>query len=286
MVMEVLWFFLGGCYSFDDDTMHNKGPLYTACHDRSFTILPFNYFCLDVGVLSDHPLVCQLPSHHHLLVLALPLSITRQRKLFCLLVHRVILIHHSVGILSYYPSWHAPSGSNSSFPLLGGMSSQRTFPPKEFEWEPQNRLSLLTTARLYLLLPLTHDSPLLYWLGIGWWCLGFVCAPLLCMSKACLLLMHFHGLETHMCILSLILDLLWRELFSNPPFFMVCFLQGLSLAWLWDFLSFSLLFAPFVGLLVFLPCHPAIPVVVLFDPWLLGLFGACYMFFSQLVKMT
>ena len=163
---------------------------------------------------------------------------------------------------------------------------RRTFPPKEFEWEPQNRLSLLTTARLYLLLPLTHDPPLLYWLGIGWWCLGFVCAPLLCMSKACLLLMHFHDLETHMCILSLILDLLWRELFSNPPFFMVCFLQGLSLAWLWDFLSFSLLFAPSVGLLVFLPCHPVIPVVVLFDPCLLGLFGARYMFFSQLVKMT
>ena len=90
-----------------------------------FTISPFNYFCLDLGVLPNHPLVCQLPSHHILLVLVVSLPITRQRKLFCSLVHCDILIHHSVGILSFYPSWHASSGSNSSFPLLGGMSSQQ-----------------------------------------------------------------------------------------------------------------------------------------------------------------
>ena len=89
-----------------------------------FTILPFNYFCLDLGVLPNHLLVCQLLGHHHLLVVAVPLPITRQRKLFYLLLHRGILIHHSVGILSCYPSWHAPSVSNSSVPLLGGMSSQ------------------------------------------------------------------------------------------------------------------------------------------------------------------
>ena len=89
-----------------------------------FTILAFNYFCLDLGVLPNHLLVCQLLGHHHLLVVAVPPPITRQRKLFYLLVHRGILIHNSVGILSCYPSWHAPSVSNSSFPLLGGMSSQ------------------------------------------------------------------------------------------------------------------------------------------------------------------
>ena len=69
------------------------------------------------------PIVCHLPSHHHLPMLPMPLPITRQRKLFCLLVHRGILIHHSVGILSYYPSWHTPSGSNSSFLFLDDMSS-------------------------------------------------------------------------------------------------------------------------------------------------------------------
>ena len=71
----------------------------------------------------------------------------------------------------------------------------RTFPLKEFEREPQNRLSLLPTTRPYPLLPLTYNPSLLYWLGTGWWCLSLVCSPLLCMSKACLLLMHLQWTE-------------------------------------------------------------------------------------------
>ena len=66
----------------------------------------------------------------------------------------------------------------------------RTFPPKEFEQELQNRLSLLLTTRPYPFIPLTYNPPLLYWLGIGWWCLGLVHAPVPRMSKACLLVMH------------------------------------------------------------------------------------------------
>ena len=130
MVKVVLWFSLSGCYCCDDDIVHGESPLYIAYRDGFFTILPFNYLCLDVGVLPDHPLVCLLPNHHHLPVLAVPLPITRQRKLFCLLVHHSILIHHSVHILFYYLLWHAPSGSNSSFPFLGGMSSQQDISPK------------------------------------------------------------------------------------------------------------------------------------------------------------
>ena len=65
----------------------------------------------------------------------------------------------------------------------------RTLPQKEFKREPQNRFSFLPTTRPYPLLPLTHDSPLLYWLGTDWWCLSLARAPILCMSKACLLLM-------------------------------------------------------------------------------------------------
>ena len=89
-----------------------------------FTILPLNHFCPGVSVLLDHPLVCQLPSHHHLPVLAMPYPITRQRNLFCLFVHYGIPIRIRVGILSHYPLWHAPSDSNLFFPILGGMSSQ------------------------------------------------------------------------------------------------------------------------------------------------------------------
>ena len=54
------------------------------------------------------------------------------------------------------------------------------------------------------------------------------------------------------------------------PFLLAYSFQGLSLAWLWIFLC-SPLFAPFVILLPFLPCHSAISVVVLFNPSLLGL---------------
>ena len=66
----------------------------------------------------------------------------------------------------------------------------RTFPLKKFKQEPQNRLSLLPIARPYPLLSLTHNLPLQYWLGTSWWCLGLMRSLLLCMSKACLLLMR------------------------------------------------------------------------------------------------
>ena len=62
--------------------------------------------------------------HHHLPVLAMPHPTTRQRILFCLLIHRGIPIQNKVGILSHYLSWHAPSNSNSSFPLYGLLPSK------------------------------------------------------------------------------------------------------------------------------------------------------------------
>ena len=91
---------------------------------RVFTVLPPNCFCLGAGVLPNHPLVCQLLSHHHLPMLAVPHPITRQRVLFCLHAHRDIPIQIRVYILFHYPPWHAPSDSNSYFPFLGDTSSQ------------------------------------------------------------------------------------------------------------------------------------------------------------------
>ena len=122
VVVVMLWISCYDCCCDDNPTVHGRGSLYTACCDWFFTILPLNHFFLGVGFLPDHPLVCQLPSHHHLPVLAMPHLITRQRNLFCLLVHHGIPIRNKVGTLSYYPSWHAPNDSNSSFSLLGGMS--------------------------------------------------------------------------------------------------------------------------------------------------------------------
>ena len=162
----------------------------------------------------------------------------------------------------------------------------QTFPPKEFEQELHNRLSLLPIARPYPLLPLTHDPPLLYWLGTSWWCLGLMCAPLSCMSKACLLLMRlpwagrlFARSAAHSWPF-VAWTILWSSILHG------CFLQGLGLAWLWAFLPFSPLFVPSVGLAVFLPCHSVILAVALFDLCLLGLFQAYCILLSQLVTMT
>ena len=74
-----------------------------------------------LGVLADHLLVCQPP----------PLTCdghdTRQRRLFCLFT-----CHATMWVLSlsFYTSWHAPSGPSSSLLPLGGMSSQQDVFPK------------------------------------------------------------------------------------------------------------------------------------------------------------
>ena len=141
-----------------------KALLYTACRDR---FLPFNYFCLGVGVFLDHSLVCQLPIHRHLcwpchsllsdkencfVCLSTVAFLSVARWVFSLTIpydmHLVVLTHHFLFWVICHPI--------------------RTFSPKEFEREPQNRLSLLPTARPYPGLPLTHDPQLLYWLGTSW----------------------------------------------------------------------------------------------------------------------
>ena len=95
-----------------------------------------------------------------------------------------------------------------------------------------------------------------------------------------------HGLEVYLCILLLILDLLWRELFSDSPFFISLLLSRAEPCLIVGFPSFSSFFAPSVILLPFLSYHFVVPAMVLFDQCLLGLFWACCMFISQLVTMT
>ena len=82
-----------------------------------------------------------------------------------MLAHRGILIHHNVGILSYYLSLHAPSGSNSSLLLLGDMSSQQDISP------PLD----------HTLLPLTYDPPPLVLAGYRLVKFG----PYVCSTSAC-----------------------------------------------------------------------------------------------------
>ena len=165
--------------------------------------------------------------------------------------------------------------------------SSKTFSPKEFEREPQNRLFSLPTIRPYPLLPLTHDPPLLYWLGTGWWCLSLVRASLLRMSKAYLLLMHlpwtggsFARSGAHYWpFMVWIVFLIFHSLLA-------CSFQELGLAWLWVFPSLSSFFTPSVILLPFLSYYSAILVVVLFNPCLLGFFWAYCLFFSQWLNIV
>ena len=95
-----------------------------------------------------------------------------------------------------------------------------------------------------------------------------------------------HGLEIHLYILSLILDLLWRELYFDFPFFIGLLLSRAGPCLIVGFSIFSPFFAPSIILLSFLPYHFAIPAVVLFDLCLLCLFWAYCKFLSQLLTMT
>ena len=45
-------------------------------------------------------------------------------------------------------------------------------------------------------------------------------------------------------------------------------------------------FAPFVGLLALLPCHFVIPIMLLYDPCLLGSFWACYILSLCLIPVA
>ena len=129
----------------------------------------------------------------------MPLPITKQRKLFCLLVH------YGIHILSHYPSWHAPSSSNSFFPLLGGAGH---FPQKSLSGNPKigSPFSPPPDHTFSYLWPMAHHS-CTGWVQVGgaWALCVFhfcVCLKLVCYSCIC------HGLEAHLFIMSLILDLL------------------------------------------------------------------------------
>ena len=129
----------------------------------------------------------------------------------------------------------------------------RTLPPKESEQEPQNRFSLLPTARPYHFLPLTNDPPLLYWLGTGWWCIGLTRALVLCTTKACPLLMHlpwFGGSSVHSATHPWPL-MTWTILLVSHSLRLASFFKGWAL---FDrgLSLISLLFGPSIVLLPFL----------------------------------
>ena len=112
-----------------------------------------------LGVLADyHQSVC------------VPLPIAKQRKtiLFvCLLWHPFLL--WSRCLLSPYPSWHAPSGSNSALLVLGGMPSQQDTSPKRAQAGTSKQVFPLSLPPNHALLPLTHDLTIscIGWVQVG-----------------------------------------------------------------------------------------------------------------------
>ena len=98
----------------------------------------------------------------------MPLPITRRRRLFCLLVHCGILIHHNVGILSCYPSWHTPSDSNSSHLFWVVCHPSKTSPQKNLSRNPRIDFPFSPSPdhTLSYLWPMTHHS-CIGWVQIG-----------------------------------------------------------------------------------------------------------------------
>ena len=126
-----------------------------------------------LGVLADH--------HWTIYV---PLLITRQKGLFCLLVYRGTPFLLRCGcLLSPYPSWRAPSGSSLTLPVWVVCHPSRTLPPKEPWQKPQNRPSPLPTTKPCSFTSDSWPHCVLYWLGTGWWDLGLARAFLPYVSK-------------------------------------------------------------------------------------------------------
>ena len=145
----------------------------------------------------------------------------------------------------------------------------RTFPPKEFQGELQNRLPLPPNVRLHLLIPLTRGPPPLYWLGTSRWCLSpCMHAPLPYESIAFLALKRLPlppGLSNSVAHYSARLALaMWMSLWA----FILCisFLLRTKHCLGMGFLFFNLAHVPFypasMGWLVFLLCHYTAPTVI------------------------
>ena len=140
---------------------------------------------------SDHPLVYQLLSHHHLPVLAVPHSIPRQKS-FILFTCSLWHSHLDKG---GHPLLLIPMACTKWFQLIFPYFGWYVilmghFPQKSLSGNPKIGFSLLPTAKLCPFLPLTHGPSLLYWLGRSGWCLSLVRAPLPCVFMACLLFMR------------------------------------------------------------------------------------------------
>ena len=189
----------------------------------------------------------------------MPLSITRQRGLFCLLVCRGTPFLLRCGrLFSPYPSWHAPSGPAQLCPSRWCVIPAGHFPQKS----PGRNLKILLPLSPPLnnaLLPLTHDLTVSY---IGWvqagevWTLH-VSSFHICPKSVCCSLIH-RGLEAYLHNLLFILwPFMWAAFWFSAP------LKG----WYLFVTGFYTSFGPFLDCPHFLPYYSVIPSVMTQSCW-------------------
>ena len=212
-------------------TVHSKNPLYTACHDW---FLPFQFLTIFVWfrvfLLTTHWFVSCLATTTYLCRLCHSSLLDKEDRFVCL--HTVTFLSTTVWVffLAIPYGMHLVVPTHHSFFWVVCHFS-KTSPQKEYEREPKNRLSFLPIAKSYSILPLTHDPLLLYWLGIGWQCLGFVRAPLPVYAKSLSAAYAFAivwRLVCAFCRLSFTSYSVNRFLIFH--FLLACSFQGLGLA--------------------------------------------------------
>ena len=117
-----------------------RAPFCSACHGR---ILLFQHLTTFVqsGCTCRPPLDRLCATLHHQ---------TKRIILFVSLSWHPFLLWCGC-LISSYPSWHAPSGSNSALLIWAVCHPSRTLPPKEPWQKPQNRFSPFPTTKPCLL---------------------------------------------------------------------------------------------------------------------------------------
>ena len=180
---------------------------------------------------------------HHICV---PLPITRQRWLFCLLVCRGTPFLLWCGcLLSSYPLWHAPSGPTQLCSFGWCVIPVGHFPQKCPNRNLKISLSLSSPPN-HALLPLTHDLTVLC---IGWVQAGEVWALRVpsfhLFPNICLLFSHLPwsgGLSAQLAVLS---STLYVSYFFDFPF-----LLGADI-----YLSLGFILPSAHFLIVLISCH-------------------------------
>ena len=161
---------------FSPPSVHGKTLFYSACRDRILLFYPLTSF-IWFGCISQPSLFCLCTTPHHQ---------TKKGILFAWLSWHLFLLRSRFS-LSPYPSWHAPSGSNSACLFWVVSHLNRTPPRNSLSRNLKNRFfpypyhQTMSSESLTL----DHTMPCIGW--VRRWCQGLARVFLPYVSKICLL---------------------------------------------------------------------------------------------------